>query len=59
MKKVGINITEASPELITGVQAKAREIEDAWIKAASAKGIDAAKVLAEFRAELKNVAAGK
>ena len=31
-------------------------IED-WIKKASAKGVDAAKILAEFRAELKKVAA--
>jgi hypothetical protein len=30
-----------------------------WIKKASAKGVDAAKILAEFREELKKVAAGK
>ena len=32
-------------------------IED-WVKQASAKGVDGAKVLAEFREELKKVAAG-
>jgi TRAP-type transport system periplasmic protein len=59
MKRVGITITDASPELVKGVLEKAKDIEDAWVKAASAKGIDAAKVLAEFREEIKNVAAGK
>ena len=30
-----------------------------WIKKASAKGVDAAKIYAEFHEELKKVAAGK
>ena len=34
-------------------------IIDDWIKQATAKGVDGKKVLAEFRAELKKVAAGK
>ena len=42
-----------------GVQERAKAIEDEWIKEASAKGVDGAKVLAEFREELKSVAAGK
>jgi TRAP-type C4-dicarboxylate transport system substrate-binding protein len=58
MKKVGIQITEAAPELIAGVKERAKVIEDDWVKNASAKGIDGAKVLAEFREELKRVAAG-
>ena len=58
MKKVGIQITEASPELIQGVKERAKVIEDEWVKNASAKGLDGAKVLAEFREELKHVAAG-
>ena len=58
MKKVGIQITEASPELIQGVKERAKVIEDEWVKNASAKGLDGAKVLAEFREELKRVAAG-
>jgi TRAP-type transport system periplasmic protein len=58
MKKAGIQITEASPELIAGVKERAKVIEDEWVKNASAKGIDGAKVLAEFREELKRVAAG-
>jgi TRAP-type transport system periplasmic protein len=59
MKKVGIQITEASPELIKGVQERAQAIEQKWVAAATAKGIDGAKVLAEFREEIKRVAAGK
>jgi TRAP-type transport system periplasmic protein len=58
MKKAGIQITEAAPELIAGVKERAKVIEDDWVKNASAKGIDGAKVLAEFREELKRVAAG-
>ena len=59
MKAAGVTITEASPTLISGVRAKTAGIETEWVKAATAKGIDGAKVLAEFRQELKNVAAGK
>jgi TRAP-type C4-dicarboxylate transport system substrate-binding protein len=58
MKRVGMQISEASPELIKGVQERAKSIEDKWVKDATAKGIDGAKVLAEFREEVKRVAAG-
>jgi TRAP-type C4-dicarboxylate transport system substrate-binding protein len=59
MKRVGIQTSEASPELIRGVEERSKAIEDKWVKDATAKGIDGAKVLAEFRAEVKRVAAGK
>jgi TRAP-type C4-dicarboxylate transport system substrate-binding protein len=59
MKKVGIRIDEASPELIKGVREKTKQLEDNWIKAAAAKGIDSGKVLAEFREEVARLAAGK
>ena len=49
----------ASPELVKGVQERAKAIDDKWVKDATAKGIDGAKVLAEFREELKRVAAGQ
>jgi TRAP-type C4-dicarboxylate transport system substrate-binding protein len=58
MKRVGIQISAASPELIKGVQERAKTIEDKWVKDATAKGIDGAKVLAEFHEEVKRVAAG-
>jgi TRAP-type transport system periplasmic protein len=59
MKKYGIKVDEASPELVKGVREKTKPLEDNWVKAATAKGIDGAKVLAEFREEIKRVAAGK
>ena len=59
MKRVGIQISTASPELVMGVQARAEAIDDKWVKDATAKGIDGVKVLAEFHEELKRVAAGK
>ncbi len=59
MKKFGIRVDEASPELVKGVREKTKQLEDNWVKAASAKGIDGAKVLAEFREEVARLAAGK
>ena len=59
MKKVGIRIDEASPEFVKGVQERVKPLEQKWVQAATAKGIDGAKVLAEFREEVKRVAAGK
>ena len=59
LRKSGVAIAEASPELIKGVQDKSQAIVDKWIAAANAKGVDGAKALAEFRDEIKNVAAGK
>jgi TRAP-type C4-dicarboxylate transport system substrate-binding protein len=58
MKKVGIQITNPSPEFVNDVQARSKGIVDKWVKDATAKGVDGAKVLAEFREELKRVAAG-
>lgn len=58
MKKVGIQISTPSPEFAKGVQERAKAINDKWIKDATAKGIDGAKVFAEFHEELKRVAAG-
>jgi TRAP-type C4-dicarboxylate transport system substrate-binding protein len=59
MRKIGIQISEASPELIKGVQERAKPLEQKWVQGATAKGIDGAKVLAEFREEVKRVAAGQ
>lgn len=58
LKAAGAQIQPATPELIKGVQAKATPLEQEWIKQANAKGVDGAKALAEFREELKKVAAG-
>jgi TRAP-type transport system periplasmic protein len=59
MKRVGIQISAASPELVKGAQERAKAINDKWVKDATAKGIDGAKVLAEFHEEIKRVAAGQ
>ncbi len=48
-----------TPALVAEVQKRSAPIIEDWIKKASAKGVDAAKILAEFRAELKKVAAGQ
>ena len=59
MKRVGIQISTPSPEFVNDVQGRAKAINDKWFKDATAKGVDGAKVLAEFREEVKRVAAGQ
>jgi TRAP-type C4-dicarboxylate transport system substrate-binding protein len=59
LKASGVTISTANPAFVKEVMARAKELDDEWIKAANAKGVDGAKVLAEFRQELKNVAAGR
>ena len=59
LKKSGVKIVNADPAFVAEVAKRSAPIVDDWIKKASAKGIDAAKILAEFRAELKKVAAEK
>jgi TRAP-type C4-dicarboxylate transport system substrate-binding protein len=59
LKKTGVPIVNASPELVKAVQARSAPIIDGWIKKANAKGVNAQAILAEFREEIKKVAAGK
>jgi TRAP-type transport system periplasmic protein len=59
LKKSGVKIVTANPELAAEVKKRSAPIVDTWVKNASAKGVDAAKILAEFRDELKKVAAGR
>ena len=59
LKKSGVKIVNASPEFVAEVRKRSAPIVEDWIRQASAKGVDAAKVLAEFREELKKVAAGQ
>src|SRR5438445_100516 len=59
LKKSGVKIVNADPELVAEVRKRSAPIIEDWIAKARAKGVDAAKILAEFREELKKVAAGK
>ena len=59
LKKSGVKIVNANPELVAEVRKRSAPIVEDWIKQASAKGVDAAKILAEFRDELKKAAAAK
>ena len=59
LKKSGVKIVNADAALVAEVKKRSAPIIDDWITKASAKGVDAAKILAEFREELKKVAAGK
>ena len=59
LKKSGVKIVNADPAFVAEVQKRSAPIVDDWIIKASAKGVEAAKILAEFRAELKKVAAGQ
>ena len=59
LKKSGVKIVNADKALVAEVQKRSAPIIDEWIKKASAKGVDAKAILAEFRAELKKVAAAE
>jgi TRAP-type transport system periplasmic protein len=59
LQKSGVKIVSANPAFVAEVQKRSAPIVDDWINKASAKGVDAAKILTEFRAELKKVAAGQ
>ncbi len=59
LKKSGVKIVNANPAFVAEVKKRSAPIVDDWIQKASAKGVDAAKILAEFHAELKKVAAGQ
>src|ERR671924_39118 len=59
LKKSGVKIVNANPEFVTEVKKRSAPIIEDWVHAASAKGVDAARILEEFREELKKVAAGQ
>ena len=59
LKKSGVKIVTADAAFSAEVAKRSAPIVEEWIKSASAKGVDAAKILGEFRAELKKVAAGQ
>jgi TRAP-type transport system periplasmic protein len=59
LKKSGVKIVEANPEMVAEVKKRSAAIVEDWIKQASAKGVDAARILAEFREELKKAASPK
>ena len=58
LKAAGATVTEANPAFVTEVRARTEPLVQEWIKSANAKGVDGAKVVAEFQEELKKVAAG-
>jgi len=59
LQKSGVKIVHADATMVAEVRKRSAPIVDDWIKQAGAKGIDAAKILAEFQDELKKVAAGQ
>jgi TRAP-type C4-dicarboxylate transport system substrate-binding protein len=59
MKKAGVPLVQAPPTLVADVRKRSEPLIEDWIAKANAKGVDAPRVLAEFRAELKKVAAEK
>ena len=53
MQANGVVVTKADAKFVADVKAKTAPLEQAWIKAAEAKGLkNPAKVLADFRAEI-------
>jgi TRAP-type C4-dicarboxylate transport system substrate-binding protein len=59
LKRSNVKVVYADAAFAAEVQKRSAPIVDDWITRANAKGIDAKRVLDEFRAELKNLAAEK
>ena len=59
LKMAKVRIVQADKALQAEVRQRSDRIIEDWIAMANAKGVDAPAVLAEFRAELKKVAAGR
>ena len=59
LKAAGVAMVDANPAFVADVRKRTEPLISAWVKAANAKGIDGAKVFAEFHEELKKVAAGR
>ncbi|CAN1563050.1 DctP TRAP-type C4-dicarboxylate transport system, periplasmic component [Burkholderiaceae bacterium] len=59
LKAAGVVMVDANPAFVADVRKRTEPLINDWIKAANAKGIDGAKVYAEFHEELKKVAAGR
>ena len=59
LKAAGANIVTADTAMRAEAQKRSGPIIEDWIQKASAKGINAKAILAEFHEELKKVAAGK
>ncbi len=59
LKKASVKIDDAPPGFVREVMSHAKQLDEEWIRAANGKGVDGAKVLAEFREELKKVGAGR
>jgi len=59
LKAAGANITTATPAMQAEAKKRSGPIIEDWIKKASVKVPNARKILDEFHAELKKVAAGK
>src|SRR5712691_6403273 len=59
LKKSGVKIVNADAALVAEVKKRSAPIIEDWVQKAGAKGLDAVGILAEFREELKKVAAGQ
>ncbi len=59
LKKSGVKIVNADAAFVAQVRKRSAPLIDDWITKASAKGVDAAKILKEFHEELKKAAAGQ
>lgn len=59
INKAGVKMQHASASFVADIKSKVDPIEHAWYAEIKGKGLDGAALMKEFRAEIKNVAAGK
>jgi len=55
LQSAKVAVTSASPQFIEALKARTAHLETEWVRQAGAKGIDGARALAEFRAEIRKV----
>jgi TRAP-type C4-dicarboxylate transport system substrate-binding protein len=55
MKKEGVALKDASPELLAEIRRRLAKIETDWIEQAGKKGVDGKAALAFMRAEVKSL----
>jgi len=55
MKADGVNIIDASPELVSEIESAVSQIEADWISEVDAKGLDGAQIMQDLRAEIASM----
>ncbi len=59
LKEAGGQVHTASPEMVAEIKQRVGDVEGNWVKSVAKLGIDGKQVMADLRAEIKKLEAGK